>query len=146
MKKIIYFSLVFVLYAVYAEETVISEQPAELQVVTEPAAIAVEIPEVKVPLITLDTLLQSKSLLESMQELVQETDKQLQIKFPENTKNTELVMELQDKLVAFGLPSERIRLLPANDQSEEFLFEVIEPSSYQEQTPESEIESGQEQE
>ncbi|MDH5436051.1 MAG: hypothetical protein OEX83_04750 [Gammaproteobacteria bacterium] len=148
MKKIIYFSLVFVLYAVYAEDAVMPDQLAEIPLSTEtqPADAVVEIPTVTEPVITLDTLLQSTSLFESMQELVHEHDKQLQIQFLKNTKNTQLVMELQDKLVAFGLPSERIRLLPVDDQSEAFLFEVIEQTPYQEQIPEPEIKSGQEQE
>lgn len=134
MKKIFYFFLVFVLYAVYAEETVTTEQPAELQ----PVDVVPETPVPKAPIVTLDTLLQNRLLLESMQVLVHETDKQLQIQFSENTKNVQLVMELQDKLVAFGLPFERIHLLPVKDQNEGFLFEIVEKPPYQEQVIEPE--------
>jgi hypothetical protein len=149
MKKILYLSLVVVVYAVYAEEADIMEQPEQeaveaVVIVAEPL-IAKPLP----PPVTLDSLLHSKLLLESMQELVRETGKQLQIQFPKNAKNTQLVMELQDKLVALGLPSERIKLLADEDQGSEFLFEIVEQASYQEeqeaeQEPVAETEAEQE--
>lgn len=140
MKKIFYFALAFVVYVVYAEEVSVPEQPAEIQ---QPAG-DIEPTVAKIPPVTLGTLLHSKLLLESMQELIREPDKQLQIQFPKNEKNTQLVMELQDKLVALGLPSGRIQLSPDEDQAGEFLFEIVERTPYQEVEMETEPEQEQE--
>ncbi len=160
MKKIFYFALLLVVSVVYAEEISVPEQSVEEATIPEQSAempqpvavpaVDIEPPVAKVPPVTLDTLLHSKLLLESMQELIHEPDTQLQIHFPKNTKNTRLVMELQDKLVALGLPSERIRLSPYEDQDGKFLFEIIEQSPYQEEEiepePGTEPEMKQEQE
>ena len=157
MKKIFYLALLLVVYVTYAEEISVPEQPVEQATIPEQSAempqpvvvpvVDIEPPVAKVPPVTLDTLLHSKLLLESMQELISEPDKQLQIYFPKNAKNTLLVMELQDKLVALGLPSERIQLSADEDQDGEFLFEIVERTPYQEVEAEAdEVEQEQEQE
>ena len=132
MKKIFYLALILVVNVVYAEEISVPEQSVEEATIPEQSAEMPQPPVAKVPPVTLDTLLHSKLLLESMQELIHEPDKQLQIQFPKNAKNTRLAVELQDKLVVLGLPSERIQLSPDEDQDGEFLFEIVERTPYQE--------------
>ncbi|MDH5191088.1 MAG: hypothetical protein OEW89_07540 [Gammaproteobacteria bacterium] len=140
MKKLLYFSLALVLFAVYAEEASVPqyiakevkspEQTTDLQNVSVEQNIAPVTK--KLPPLTLESLLNNPSLLESMQELVQEPDRQLHIHYPKNTNNTRLIMELQDKLVALGLPSVQIQITPDEDQASEFLFETEEANFYQE--------------
>jgi len=139
MKKLLYFSLALVLFAVYAEESRVPQQVADEvtppEQTTELQSVPIEqniVPVItKVPPVTLESLLNNPSLLESMQELIQESDRQLHIYYPKNTNNTRLIMELQDKLIALGLPSVRIQITSDEDQASEFLFETKEADFYQ---------------